>query len=401
MYPRLLSRRVSDALADTPVVFVHGARQAGKSTLVKGFAGHRYLSLDDASVLAAAAVDPAGFLASLGGPAILDEVQRVPALALAMKAEVDRDRRPGRFLLTGSARLLAVPGIAEALAGRMELLALWPLAQAEIEGREPDLVDRLFAGELVAAPTAASADLWDRIFAGGFPEAVARRSPERRRRWFESYLATILQREVRDLSRIEDLAALPRLLALCAARTAQTVNVADLSRDAGIPQSTLRRYLAVLEGAFLLQFLPAWSANVGKRFVRAPKLHLVDSGLAAHLLGIGAEPTGPARGPLLESFVVNEVLRLRETSDTRPDAFHYRVHGGHEVDLILEDRAGRLVGIEVKSSATLGERDLAGLRSLRDAVPGRFAAGLILYGGTEAIPLGPRLQAAPFRVLWG
>jgi predicted AAA+ superfamily ATPase len=396
----MLSEAVAEALADTPAVFVQGPRQAGKSTLVRGFSGRRYLSLDDASALAVAAADPTGFLAGLREPVVLDEVQRVPALALALKAEIDRDRRPGRFLLTGSARLLTVPRLADALVGRLELLTLWPLAQREIENRKRNFVDMLFAGEATCGSIPAPDDLWDRVLAGGFPEVLGRRAAERKRRWFESYITTLLQREVRDLGRIEDLPAIPRLLALCAARTAQTVNVADLSRDSGLPQTTLRRYMAVLEGTFLVQHLPAWSANLGKRLVRAPKLHVVDSGLAAHLLGVVAEPTGTLRGPLLETFVVGEVVKLADCSRTRPAAFHFRVHGGHEVDLVLEDRAGRLAGIEVKAAATLTERDFAGLRALRDAVPGRFIAGAVLYAGREPLTFGPGLCAIPIPALW-
>ncbi|MFH1466224.1 MAG: ATP-binding protein [Pseudomonadota bacterium] len=408
MYERTLQRAVFEALADTPAVFVQGARQVGKTTLVRdlgvrpaaGAPGRRYLSLDDANVLAAASADPAGFLAALREPVVLDEVQRVPALALTLKAEIDRDRRPGRFLLTGSARLLTVPQLSEALVGRMELLTLWPLSQREISGGRSNLVDRLFAGEVAEAREPAPRDLWASLIAGGFPEALARSSPERRRRWFESYLTTLLQREVRELSRIEDLAALPRLLALCAARTAQTVNVADLSRDSGIPQTTLHRYLALLEGVFLIHFLPAWSANLGKRLVRAPKLHLVDSGLAAHLLGVGGEPAGTIRGSLFESFVVNEILRLRDLSAGRPVAFHFRVHGGREVDLVLEDRAGRLVGIEVKAAATVTGRDFGGLRTLQEAVPERFLAGAVIYTGPEVLPFGQDLYAVPVSALW-
>ncbi len=401
MYSRLLSSSIIDALADTPAVYLQGARQVGKTTLVRDLLAEHfpapYRTLDDATVLAAARLDPQGFLAAQRGPVVLDEVQRVPELALALKESIDRDRRPGRFLLTGSARLMALPRIADSLVGRMEVITLWPLSQQELEGTTQNLVDLAFAGALPESSCGGGRSLRARVVAGGYPEALTR-SGVRRARWYESYLTTLLQCEVRDLSNILDLAALPRLLALLAARTGQLLNVSELSRSAGIPLTTVNRYLALLEGVFTVQRLPAWSTNLGKRLVRSPKMHLVDTGLAAHLLGVDED--GPITGGLLESFVTAELTRQRDCSSLRPALYHYRTHGGLEVDLVLEDRRGRLVGVEVKSSSSVRPRDLRGLRQLADIAGDRFVQGLVLYQGEAQVPLGESVTALPLRALW-
>ncbi len=410
MYRRTITDAILDAMADTPAVFLQGARQAGKTTLVREMARTEldatFLTLDDASVLAAARADPVGFLAGLDGCVVLDEVQRVPELALALKAAIDRDRRPGRYLLTGSARLLTLPALSDALVGRMEVVTLWPLSQQEIGGNRVNWVDQLFAGgppPQVVEPCGQD-ELRRRLAAGGFPEAVERRRQSRRARWYESYVTTLLQREVRDLSRVEDLAAFPRLLSLAAARTSQLTNMSDLSRAAGLPTSTLKRYMALLEGVFLLHYLPAWSTNRTKRVTRSPKLHLTDSGLAAHLVGLEEEGTpgrGANPGGLLETFAVNEIIRQRDVSSHRPASYHFRTHAGIEVDLLLEDRRGRLVGVEVKAAGSVGTRDLRGLRFLEREFPESFLRGVVLYGGDQIVPFSPRIQAAPISALWG
>ena len=409
MYPRNIAPLVVEALRDTPVVLLNGARQTGKSTLVRsGMLGNRdarYLTLDEAGVLAAAEADPAGFLSGFTGPVILDEVQRSAALFPAIKAEVDRDRRPGRFLLTGSANVLLLPRLSESLAGRMEILTLWPLSQGEIEGVEESFVDAVFSANPLPLleEQAEPLDLYDRLLRGGYPEALARSSEVRRRAWFDSYVTTILQRDVRDLSNIEGLTELPRLLSLLAARTASLVNYAELSRSAAMPQSTLKRYISLLQATFLVQFLPAWSSNLGKRLVRSPKLLLCDTGLISSLQGLSAErlASDPVFvGPLLENFVAMELQKQSAWSLTRPRLFHFRTQNSQEVDVILEDAAGRVVGVEVKASATVGARDFRGLRALAEASGGRFRRGIVLYTGRTSVPFGKNLHALPINSLW-
>ena len=238
--------------------------------------------------------------------------------------------------------------------------------------------------------------------AGGYPEALER-AGDRRAAWFESYLTTIVQRDVRDISRIEDLAALPRLLSLLATRGAGLLNVADVSRSLGMPLSTVKRYLAVLEAIMLVEPIPAWSANLGRRLVRAPKVGLVDSGLVAHLQGMTAERLldDPDRlGPLLEAFVIEELRRQLSWRLAAPGLFHYRDGSGNEVDAVLEQRDGTIVGVDVKASATVTPGDTRGLRALRSATGDRFVRGIVLYTGEEIVPLGERLVAVPISALW-
>lgn len=405
MRRRHLQPSLLRALADTPVVLVNGARQVGKTTLVRALSGRRYLNLDDATVLAAARSDPGGFLAGLTGPVTLDEVQKAPELFPAMKAAVDRARRPGRFLLTGSTDVLLLPRLSESLAGRMEVLSLWPFSQGELAGGREGFVDALFARRLpdVSRGDLSRRHLVERVLRGGYPEVQRRAASTRRAAWFGSYLTALIQRDIRDLANIDGVTVLPRLLGLLAARSSGTLNVADLSRDAAIAQTTLTRYLGLLTATFLVKTVPAWAANLGKRLVKSPRIHLSDTGLACHLLGMS-----PARlvrepqhlGPLLESFVTTELLKQIPWSRARPNLFHFRTHTGQEVDLLLEDAGGRVVGIEVKAAATVRAEDFRGLRVLEEATGRRFVRGVVLYGGAEPVSFGPQLVALPLETLW-
>ena len=409
MIPRHAMPRLLDGLRDTPVVYLQGARQSGKSTLVQEIARRhhpaQYLTLDTAAVRMAAERDPEGFVSGLTRPVVIDEAQRVPALALAIKAVVDVDRKPGQFLLTGSAGALALPKLAESLAGRVEIHTLWPFSQGELEGSKEALVDRLFSAELQLPETSSvtDAELIRRLCVGGFPEVRARHTPSRKHAWFESYVETILQRDVRDLTNIERLSEMPRLLTLLASRAAQLVNFADTTRMIGIPTTTLKRYLALMETTFLVRFLPAWFSNVGKRLAKAPKLLLVDTGLLSNLLDLGSDRLASDRvilGQVLENFVAMEIVKQLGWSQRACRLFHFRTHSGAEADLLLEDTAGRVVGLEVKSAATLSNRDFRGLQTLREATGNRFVRGAVLYTGTTAVPFGKDLHAIPISQLW-
>lgn len=406
---RNITERVLGALADTPVVLLHGARQTGKSTLVQALANESYsapyVTFDNATILAGARRDPAGFLSDLGSPAILDEVQRAPELFLEIKTVIDRDRTPGRYLLTGSANVLLLPQLSESLTGRMEILTLWPFSQGEMERAKEGFIDRLFAK---GKPTLATADLdrseiIQRTLCGGYPESVSRPTPRRRTAWFESYVNTIVQRQVRDLANIEYLTEIPRLLRLLAARVGSLLNVAELSSSLGLPQTTIKRYLSLLEMMYLLHPVPAWSGNLGKRLIRGAKLVLNDTGLVSYLTGldelqIQQDPT--RLGPLMENFVVMELRKQISWSSTRPQLYHFRTRKGHEVDIVIEDASGQAVGIEVKAASTVREEDLKGLRYFRDLVGTRFKRGLVLYTGSESVPLGDDFYAVPIGRLW-
>lgn len=409
MFQRHIVAQVIGALGDNPVVLLHGARQTGKTTLARyiaaGLHRARYLTLDDAAVLAAARADPAGFITGLDGPVVIDEVQRAPELFVAIKAYVDRHRQAGRFLLTGSANVLLVPQLSESLAGRMEILTLWPLSQGEMDGIQEAFIDRLFhSGPLPIVPKVVERpEVIRRLLAGGYPEAVGR-APARRRAWFGSYLTTVLQRDVRDLSRrIERISELPRLLAVLAARTGTLLNVADLSRVLGIPQSTFGRYLTLLQATFLIHRVPAWTANVRKRLLKSPKVVLSDTGLATHLLGIDARGlvgNPELWGAVLETFVIIELLKQATWSKTRPAVYHFRTAKGEEADIVLEDAAGRIVGIEVKAATSIGTDDFRGLRALASISRKRFHRGVLLYLGGEALPFGSSLHAVPLSHVW-
>jgi uncharacterized protein len=409
MRSRHLTPLLLAALRDTPVVFLQGARQTGKSTLAQSLAelGHEasYLTLDDAGVLAASEHDPAGFVRELEQPVILDEVQRVPELFLAIKHAIDRRRAPGRFLLTGSADALLLPRLAETLAGRMEILTLWPFSQGEIEGRFEAFVDGIFAASLPKwQPLDAGwRSIIDRIVLGGYPEVIMRRTTQRRRAWFGSYITTILQRDIRDMASIQRLSELPLLLRTLASRCGGLLNFSDLASGLGIPQTTLKRYMALLEATFLVQLVPAWASNLGVRLVKSPKLMLCDTGLLCSVLDLDADRLSrelPLGGRVLENFVAMELRKQSSWSERRPSLYHYRSHSQQEVDLVLEDAAGRAVGIEVKASATVASSDFKGLRHLSTLLGDRFVRGVLLYGGTEIVPFGKHLHAVPLSVLW-
>jgi len=399
--------QVLAALADTPVVLLHGARQAGKSTLAQAIAADahpaRYLTLDDPATLTAARGDATGFILGLEGKVIIDEVQRAPELFVAIKAAVDRSRQPGRFLLTGSANILLLPQLSESLAGRMEILTLWPLSQGEIEGYDENFATRVFAPRLtLPTPGISREDLVRRIVMGGYPEVVLRRPP-RRAAWFRSYITTILQRDVRDIMQIERLDEMPRLLAVLAGRTGTLLNVADLSRTLGIPQTTLHRYLTLLQATFLIQLVPAWTANVRKRLLKTPKIVLADTGLASHLVGMdgrGLMANAELWGAFLETFVAMELLKQMTWSKIRPTLYHFRTTKGEEVDLVLEVPSGELVAVEVKAAAALGANDFRGLRTFAAIAGRRFKRGVLLYLGDQALPFGQNLYAFPISSLW-
>lgn len=404
-HPRWLEARAREALTDTRVVLLNGARQTGKSTLAEVLAkarGGRYLTLDEPTQLAAATADPLAFIGAGDGLTVIDEVQKAPSLFPAIKQSVDRKRQPGRFLLTGSADIFLLPDISESLAGRMEVLSLQPLAQGELAHAEADFIRGLFANELPAGTKRRDQDeLSARIVGGGFPEALSRKRAARRQAWFDAYVTTITQRDIRQLSNIDGLTGLPRLLSLLAVRSGALANVAELARAVAIPQATLHRYLALLETTFLYQPLPAWHANLGKRLIKAPKMYLLDSGLACALGGAAtALPDAPHYGGLLETFVLNELRRIASGMAMPPKIFHYRSAGGVEVDFVIEDTAGNVVGVEVKANRSLGERHFAGLRDLEAALGKRFRCGVVLYGGEEVVRFGRSLWAAPTRLLW-
>jgi len=408
LFPRSEHRLVLEALADTRVVMLLGARQVGKSTLARQIVdeGHveHVVDLDQRVQRQAALTDPVGFIASLERPVLIDEVQRGgPELLLAIKSVVDRDLSPGQFLLTGSANVLRSPKTLDALTGRVDIVTLWPLAQAEIEEGHTNFVDALFSGRaphVSGAPLGREA-LRERIVAGGYPEARLR-SERSRSRWFESYLRTTLERDLESVADAHKLLEVPRLLRLLAAQTGNLFVPANIGNRIGLDHRTVDRYATLLELTYLVRRIPAWRPGLGQREVQHPKAHVVDSGLLLQLLGASEErllADDQLTGKALESFVAMEIVKHAEWADERARIHHYR-RANAEVDLVLENRAGEIAAVEVKTSASLAARDWRALAKLRDACGDRFRCGLVVHTGADTAPLGDRLFAVPLSGLW-
>jgi len=401
---------VLDALGWSPAVAITGPRTTGKSTLARHLVsrfGGSLLDLDEPSVRTLALDDPAAFINGLDEPIVIDEFQRAPELLSAIKAALNRDRRPGRFVLTGSARHDAVPEIADFLTGRVELLTLWPFAEAELSPPGPTIIDELFSGVAVDRRIEARLTRDDAVrlvVRGGYPIAVTS-DPAARERWFANLAQLVVERITTDVQPMRRGDVAHTMLRLAAARTAQISNAADIGRDAGLGRDQAGAYMRLLELVYLVIRLPAWSTNVSSQQIKRPKVHLVDSGLAAHLQGAttfqASEPVAAKRfGALFETFVVTEFLKQLGWSTTRATAFHYRTTRGLEVDLVLETADGRVAGVEVKAGSRVRPDDLAGLRDLRDSLGSRFVGGLVVCTSPQGQRVDDRIAVAPFETLW-
>ena len=405
-YDRKVAPKIREALEDTRVVLISGPRQAGKTTLARQFVanGRPYFTLDDIGTLAAARSDPVGFIRGLDG-AVIDEIQRAPELMLALKESVDIDTRPGRFLITGSANLATVPAIADSLAGRMAVISLFPLAQAEIVRAPGEFLHRLFSNEpfTSAGSPVNAGDLIEIVLKGGYPEVLRRKSASRRQAWLDDYISLILDRDVRDIANIDQLDRLPRLLSVLAEHAGQLTNNSSFGSALAISSVTAQKYVGILERLYLLKLVSPWSTNSLSRLIKTPKMHFVDSGLLAAVRGDDEERLRRDRGrfgPLLESFVVSEILKIAAWTDLRLSFSHYRTKDQDEVDLVIEDRRGRIVGIEVKASATVRPSDIKGLRQLKAATGDRFLRGLVLHDHDRVTPFDENISAAPLSTLW-
>lgn len=406
IYPRLIQPRLAEAMTDTPVVLLAGPRQAGKTTLVRQLAalGARYLTLDDEITLLSAREDPVGMIRSLDR-AVIDEIQRAPQLLLAIKKSVDEDRRPGRFLITGSANLMTLPTVADSLAGRMETLMLLPLSQSELESQTTNWLDSVFSGHI---PTfqkkSTDPDLVDRVLRGGYPEAISRKTLKRRTTWARQYIDAIIQRDVREISGIEKLDQLPRLLRALAQTAGQLCNYSQLGGQVGLDGKTVSKYLGLFEQMYLLKRVDVWAHNRLNRVIKTPKLQFIDSGLLASVIDLSPEEVHRDRtrfDHVLETFVFGELLKHKTTADGDYHLMYYRDPDKVEVDIVIENAVGQLVGIEVKAKASINTGDLKGLRKLSSLSGSHFKMGVLLYDGDETLPLGDGMWAAPISTLWG
>lgn len=409
MFTRYITESITEALEDTPVLVLNGARQTGKSTLCQhliedGTFQAQMVTFDDPATLAAAQEDPLGFLQDLDNHVILDEVQRAPQLFLSIKKLVDQDRKGRRFILTGSADVMTIPKVADSLAGRIEVHNLWPLSQGEIRGHQSDFLKTLTAKDGKFKNSKPSwLDIMDAIRAGGYPEAVLRKTEARRSKWFEAYMNAVLQKDIRELANIEGLTQIPNILQLIATRVGSTLNMSDIARLSGVKNTTLQRYMALLEHVFLILKIPAWTPNLEGQFVKSPKVYLNDTGLLCHLRGEDAESLLENRsraGAFLENFVIMEIIKQLSWSEQYLKPYHFSMHKGAEVDLVLENRKKQLFGIEVKSTASLKEKDFRGLKRLADLASDKFQKGIVLYTGDQALTFGNNLHAVPVSSLW-
>lgn len=405
MYPRFIESSIRAALKDTRVVAVAGPRQSGKSTLVRAIAGAgaTYLSLDEGINLRAAADDPTGFIRRTRGLTVIDEIQRVPELLLAIKLAVDEDPAPGRFLITGSADIRTLASVQDSLAGRIEVIELLPLAQDEIARRPSRFLAEVFAGRVPEGPVLGPGDLPKIIAAGGFPEALARTNRARRRNWFDAYARALIEQDVADIAQLDRRRDLPRLVELLARHCSEMVNLAQLGAQLSMDGKTVDRHIGVLEQMFLVRRVRPWFRNELKRLAKMPKLHFLDAGLAAAMRRLDPETLGPDRvslGPLTETFVYAELAKQGGRSGEGISIHHYRDHDGGEIDFILENWNRDIVAIEVKAGATVRPEAFAPMRKLAAVLGDKFAGGIVLYDGRQRVQYAEKLWAVPIASLW-
>ncbi len=411
MYPRYSTKYVKEALADTPVVFIMGPRQSGKTTLVKSLIkgsdkeNWEYITFDDQAQLGIAQADPVGFIRNLPAKRIaIDEVQRIPEIFVSIKQAVDENREPGRFLLTGSANALLLPKLSDSLAGRMESVRLAPLSECEIQNKVPTFLNKVLTQDAPSSDDIRIREhLFHRIIVGGFPEPLQRTSERRSSVWYQQYINTLIQRDIRDLTHIDHPDIMLKLLKLTAFYAGKLVNLTELGNKLGLDRLTIKKYMALLEQLFLVEQLPAWHTNEYKRLIKTPKLHSIDTGMMCAVRGLNRERLLKQPGDfglLLESFVYNELRKQSVWIDEPLSFYHYRDKDKVEVDIIIENAQGDCFAIEVKAAATLNTKDFNGLKRFQNIAGARFKFGVLLYDGDHTSSFGENLFAIPIASLW-
>ena len=417
MIRRYLETRITESLQHFPAVLLTGARQVGKSTLAQSLIASswaaEYFTLDDRITLDSALRDPDGFISGLPVPSVIDEIQRAPDLMRAIKRSIDRNRKPGQYLLTGSANILSLPSVTERLAGRVALHTLHPFSWPELEGMPlPGIMGDLFevqtAGELIKRlPKKPTRDLRPRIIeqiiTGGYPPVVLMNSQRARQEWHSAYRQTYLERDLRNLRAIENIPDFNRLLSLAGLRTGKLLNLSELSRESGLPFSTLRRYMNLLEVTYQVFLLRPYFSHAGKRLVKTPKLYFNDTGMAAHLSGLDTWAMiekHAATGPMLETWVASELCKILPLLDHRFRLYFWRTQEGQEVDFLIE-RGDQLVAIEVKWTGRLKEADVRGLARCAENLKDKLRFSVVLYSGNEVVPLSAKSVALPLSIFFG
>jgi predicted AAA+ superfamily ATPase len=404
---RNIKENIEKAILRSPVIFLTGPRQSGKTVLVKEIAkekNYSYVTFDDISVLTLAKKNPIGFINDLKKPVILDEVQRASGLFLSIKKDIDENRVPGRYVLTGSANPLLIPALGDSLAGRMEIFYLYPFSQGELLNKKEIFIDYIFSNKIqdLAPKIINKENLFKKILKGGFP-TIQTMNDEGRDAWFAGYVTNLIERDIKDLSQITDLVDFPKLLNILATRISGLVNFSDLGRESSLVTTTLRRYLALLQTLYIIQFNNPWSSNINLRFVKAQKLYFSDTGLLSYVLGLSGEKMlkdSSISGKIFENFIVTELRKQATWSKERVSIYHFREHSGGEVDIVLENSKSKIIAIEAKNTETVRPDDFNGLKLLQEKVKTKFVTGIIIYNGSSIIPAGDNLFAVPVSALW-
>ncbi len=406
---RHIEKKLLSALEYMPIVLLRGARQTGKTTLAKTIAqskNYTYMTFDHLPTLMAAKEDPIGFIDRIQKPVILDEIQRVPELFLPIKSDVDQNRNPGRYFLTGSADPLLLPQLGDSLAGRMRLITLWPFSQGERENKQETFLQKVFTKNTLSTGktfVCSKENILSRAITGGYPPLLQITSEQHQLEWFNDYVSLVLQKDIMDLSKIENITHIPNLMMLLAARVGALLNTEELARSLKLSSVTLHRYIGLLKTLFLVNMLPAWNKNIGKRLVKSPKIYLNDTALQLFLLNIDIDRLRKDQtltGSVVENFVVLELLKQISWNDSMINMFHYRDYKRSEIDIILEGPGGDIVAIEIKSSQTIITDDFKNIKQFKDSVGEKFLHGIVLYTGTTALPFGDKLTALPIASLW-
>ena len=409
-FKRFLFPRILESLEASPIVLLTGPRQSGKTTLMNLLTKELhfdFVSFDSITNQSAALEDPIGFIDSRKKPLILDEVQRVPEIFLPIKVDVDKNRDiNGRYALTGSANPLLVPKLADSLTGRMFLLQLWPLSQGELLGNKENFLDRVFSKDFGYSEIVqfSKQELIKKICFGGFPGVHLAKNERNRKSWCDSYLSLSLQKDIQELAQIEGLSYMPKLLQIIGTRVGSTLNYSDLANNAGIPLTSLRRYIQLLHSLFLLHSIQPWSRNLGKRLTKSPKVYFVDTGILLHTLSFDEqrlEEMPSILGGAAENFVINELCKQASWNDRRIKIFYCRFSDNRsEIDIILENERGKVVGIEVKTSETPRPDDFKHFKQLKEMIGDDFLRGIVLYSGKDKVPFGKNNWAVPISDLW-
>ena len=400
MIKRQIQMLLNDYLKLFPAVWLGGARQTGKSTLVMALPDYHYITLDDITLYMAAQDSPQTFIQSLPKPVIIDEIQRVPELLLAIKQDIDLNRHKGRYLLTGSANLLGMKNVQDSLAGRLGVLELTPFSLRELSNHKPNLLDDLFNGVITQQTPILQKLIIEQMLSGGYPEMQTLTDARLQKLWMGAYITTYIERDAFNLAEIRKKDAFYRLYHILASRSANLLNKASLARDIGISAALLDDYLALLQTTYQIELVPAYWDNVTKRHVKMPKLFFMDTGVLCNILQVNLDNfwQSPYRGLITENFVFSELYRAKQTTLEPTELYHLRTSDQKEIDLIIQ-RGHQTIGIEVKASSQIDASAFKHIKPFAENLGDDFKGGYVFYLGDHAVQFGDDLWALPMNYL--